>query len=83
MSLDMPIFVGFVDGSSHYTHNLSSATWVIYFPTGEPVTSGGACLGLAMNNAIEYSVVIELLLEAISCEIRHLIFHLNSRLVVL
>jgi hypothetical protein len=56
---------------------------VIYFPTGEPVTSGGTCLGLAMNNAIEYSVVIELLLEAISREIRHLIFHLNSRLVVL
>ena len=40
-------FVGFVDGASHHTCNLASAAWVIYFPSGQLVASGGAFLGPA------------------------------------
>ena len=54
-------FIGFADGASHHTCNLASATWVIYSPSGQLVASGGACLGPASNNVVEYRVVIELL----------------------
>ena len=59
-------FVGFADGTSHHTCNLSSATWVIYSPSGQLVASGGACLGLAYNNFVEYRAVTELLWDALS-----------------
>jgi ribonuclease HI len=41
------------------------------------------CLGRATNNIAEYSVVIELLVDAISLEIHHLVVRLDSQLVVL
>ena len=58
-------FVGFADGASRSTRNLSSATWVIYDPAGELVNLQGVCLGPATNNIAEYSVVLELLTEAV------------------
>ena len=41
------------------------------------------CLGRATNNIAEYSVVIELLVDAISLGIHHLVVRLDSQLVVL
>jgi ribonuclease HI len=41
------------------------------------------CLSHATNNIAEYSAVIELLVDAISLGIRHLVGRLDSQLVVL
>ena len=54
-------FVGFADGASFHTYNLASVAWVIYSPSRQLVSSGGAWLGLATNNVDAYMVVIEFL----------------------
>jgi hypothetical protein len=59
-------YVGFADGASRSTQNLASAAWAIYAPTNELISLRGVCLGRATNNIAEYSVVIELLVDAIS-----------------
>jgi ribonuclease HI len=41
------------------------------------------CLSRVTNNIVEYSVVIELLIDVISLGIRHLVVRLDSQLVVL
>jgi len=46
------------------------------------LSSGGSCLGPDTNNLVEYSVVIELLVDAIRHGIDHLIIKLDSQLVV-
>jgi hypothetical protein len=76
-------YIGFADGASRSTQNLASAAWEIYAPTNELISLRGICLGQATNNIAEYSVVIELLVDAISLEIRHLVVRLDSQLVVL
>ena len=76
-------FVGFADGASRSTRNLSSAVWVIYDPAGELVNLQGVCLGRATNNIAEYSAVLELLIEAVDLGIRELLVYLDSQLVVL
>jgi ribonuclease HI len=76
-------YIGFADGASHSTQNLSSAAWAIYAPINELVSLRGVCLGHATNNIAEYSIVIELLVDAISLEICHLVVRLDSQLVVL
>ena len=75
-------FIGFIDGASHHTCNLASATWVIYSPSGQVVASGGACLGPASNNVDEYKLVIEILWDALSHGITQLEVRLDSQLVV-
>jgi ribonuclease HI len=75
--------IGFADGASRSTQNLASAAWAIYAPTNELISLRGVCLGRATNNIAEYSVVIELLTNAISLGIRHLVIRLDSQLVVL
>jgi ribonuclease HI len=55
---------------------------VIFTPTGQLVSSGGVCLGEATNNVVEYSVIIELLCDALSHGISHLRVHLDAQLVV-
>jgi ribonuclease HI len=62
--------------------NLASIAWVIYSPTGQLVSSGGACLDPSTNNVVEYSVVIELLHDAIVNHIRSLEVCLDAQLVV-
>ena len=42
----------------------------------------GACIGSTMNNIVEYSVVIELLVNSISHGIVHLQVRLESQLIV-
>ena len=53
-------FVGFTDGASRSTKNLSSAAWLIYDPAGELVNLQGVCLGRTTNNITESSAVLEL-----------------------
>jgi ribonuclease HI len=82
MSTKSSVYLGFTDGASRHTWNLASAAWVVYSPEGLLVSSGGICLGSSMNNVAEYSVIIELLCDAISHGIRSLEVHLDSQLVV-
>jgi ribonuclease HI len=73
MSESLLPYIGFIDGASRSTQNLSSAAWAIYAPTNELVSLRGVCLGHATNNIEEYSVVIELLIDVISLGIPHLV----------
>ena len=66
-----------------HTENSASAAWVIYMPTGQVLSSGGVCLWPSSNNIVEYSVVIELLCDAISHGIWSLEVCIESQLVVL
>jgi hypothetical protein len=72
MSSEYEVYVGFVDGAIQHTQRLSSTSWVICMPTSQLVSSGGVCLGEAINNIVEYSVLIELLCDALSHHISHL-----------
>ena len=65
--------IGFTNGTSRSTRNLASASWAIYAPTNELITLRGVCLDHATNNIAEYSIIIELLIDAISLGIRHLV----------
>ena len=73
MSESLLPHIGFVDGTNHSTQNLASTAWEIYTPTNELVSLRGVCLGRVTNNIAEYSVVIELLVDAISLRIHHLV----------
>ena len=75
-------FIGFVDGVNHHTQHSASAAWVIYTPMGHVLSLGGVCLWPCSNNVTEYSVVIELLREAILHGILSLEVCLDSELVV-
>ena len=70
--------IGFANGANRHTQHLASATWVIYTPTGQVLSSGGICLWPSSNNVVEYSVVIELLHDAISYGVLSLEVHLDS-----
>ena len=83
MSESSPPHIAFTDGASCSTQNLASAAWAIYAPTNELVTLQGVCLGRPTNNIAEYSIIIKLLIDAISLDIHHLVVRLNSQLVVL
>jgi ribonuclease HI len=76
------VFVGYADGSSRHSQRLASATWVIFTPQGQLLSSGGICLGNNTNNVTEYSAVIELLCDALSLGISHLRVYLDAQLVV-
>ena len=76
-------FVGYVDGASRSTQNLSSTAWAIFAPNGELVSFQGICIGRLTNNIVEYSALIEILSDAISFGINRIIIRLDSQLVVL
>ena len=76
-------FVGYVDGASRSTQNLSSAAWAIFAPNSELVIFQGICIDRSKNNIVEYNALIELLSDAISFCINHIIIRLDSQLVVL
>jgi ribonuclease HI len=75
-------YIGFVDGVSRSNQNLTSAAWAIYAPTDELISLHSIFLGCATNNIAQYSAIIELLTDAISFGIHHLIVHLDLQLVV-
>jgi ribonuclease HI len=76
------VFVGYTDGASRHTRRLASATWVIFSPQGQLLSSGGICLGDTTNNVVEYSAFIEFLHDALSLGISHLRVYLDAQLVV-
>jgi ribonuclease HI len=80
--MESSVYLGFVDGASHHMWNMASVAWVIYSPEGQLVSSGGVRLEPSMNNVAEYSVIIELLRDAISHGVRSLEVLLDSQLVV-
>ena len=82
MSMESFVYIGFANGASRHTQNLASAAWVIYTPTGQVFSSGGLCLWPYSNNVFEYSVVIELLSDAISHGVLSLEVRLDLELVV-
>ena len=63
--------------------NLSSAAWAIFTLNGELLSFQGICSSRLTNNIVEYSALIELLSDAISFGINHIIIRLASQLVVL
>jgi len=83
MSEFLEPFVGYVDGASCSTQNLSSAAWAIFDLYDELVSFRGICIGRSTNNITKYRTLIELLSVAISHGIRQLIVKLDSQLVIL
>ena len=83
MMSELVAYIGFADGASHHTLNLASATWIIYEPYVQLLNSGSTCLGPSTNNIADYSAIIELLLDAISHGIQHLVVRLDSQLAML
>ena len=71
MSNFLEPFVGYADGASRSTLNLSSVAWDIFAPSGDLMSFRGICIGQSTNNIVEYSVLIELLFHTISHGIRH------------
>jgi hypothetical protein len=78
MSVSSLPYIGFTDGASRSTQNLTSDAWEIYTPTNELISLHGVCLSHATNNIVEYITVIELLTDTISLGIRHLVVRLDS-----
>lgn len=58
MSTSLKLYIGYVDGASCSTQNLSSASWAILAPNGELVRMQGICIARSTNNIIEYSVMV-------------------------
>jgi len=83
MTESLEPFVGYANGASHSTQNLSSAAWAIFAPNDELVSFQGICISRSKNNIAKYSALIELLSDAISFGISHIIIRLDSQLVVL
>lgn len=75
--------IGFTDGAFRSTQNISFVAWAIYNLHGELIDIQGICLGRTTNKIAEYSVVIELLSEAIFLDIWELVFNVDSQLIVL
>ena len=82
MSMESSTYIGFTDGASCHTQHSTSATWVIYTPMDQVLSSGGVCLRVSSNNVAKYSAVIELLRDAISHGVLSLEVCLDSELVV-
>ena len=76
-------FVGYADGVSRSSWNLSSAAGAIFDPGDELVSLIGVCIGRSTNNIIEYSTLIELLSDGITHGIGRLVVRLDSQLVIL
>ena len=78
MTESLEPLVGYVDGASRSTKNLSSATWAIFAPGGKLVGFQGICVGQSTNNITEYNTLIELLSYSISLRINRIIIGLES-----
>jgi len=80
--MDDLVYLGFIDGANRHTQNLASAAWVIYYPSGQLLVSGGICIGPTSKNMVEYISFLNLPSEAISYGIESLVIYLDSQLVV-
>jgi ribonuclease HI len=72
MSSESEVFIGYANGASWHTQRLASASWVIFTPQGQLLSSGAISLGDTTNNVVEYNTVIEFLCDALSFGISHL-----------
>ena len=82
MDPTFPSYVGFNDGASRWSPNLTSATWVIYSPSHELINIDEMCVHIATNNHVEYGSVVGLLTVALHLGIRHLDVFLDSQVLV-
>ena len=82
LSMESFAYIGFVDCASRHTQHSSSIAWVIYTPMGQVLSSWGICLQPSSNNVAKYSVVIELLRDAISHGVLSLEVCLDSQLIL-
>ena len=82
ISMESSTYIGFADDASRHTQHSASASWLIYTPMGQVLSSGGVCLRPSSNNVVEYSVLIELLQDAILHGVLSLEVRLDSELVV-
>ena len=62
--------------------NLALASWVLYFPTGDLVSSDGTCLNLATNNLAKYHAMIGLLTKSLTSNVSQVRVYLDLKLVV-
>ena len=58
-------YIGFADGKSRWSPNLTLAAWVIYSLSHELINIDGICVGSATNNQAEYDGVNGLLAAAL------------------
>jgi len=82
MIKEMLIYFRFTNGARRHTRHLTSATWVIYFPSRQLVSVGGVCLRENTNNVSKYSIIIGALGDALSYGIYYLQVFMDSQLVV-
>ena len=82
MSMESSTYIGFADGASRHTQHSASATWVIYTPMGQVLSSGCVCLQPSSNNVAEYNVFIEVQRDSILHGVLSLEVRLDSELVV-
>jgi ribonuclease HI len=82
MSSESEVFIGFADGTIRHIWRLSSASWVIFTPQGQLLSSGGIYLGDATSNVIKYITVLEFLHDTLSHGISHLRVYLDAQMVV-
>ena len=75
-------YIGFADGASRWSPNLTSVAWVIYSPLHELIHIDGICIGSATNNQVEYDGINGLLVAALQLGIFHLDVFLDSQLLV-
>ena len=75
-------YMGFTDGASGWSPNLSLDAWVIYSPLHELIHIDKICVGSATNNQAEYDGVNGLLAATLQLGIHHLNVFLDSQLLV-
>ena len=65
-------YVGFIDGASRWSPNLTSAAWVIYSPSHELIHIYRMCVGIDTNNQDEYIDFVCIMTAALHLGIHHL-----------
>ena len=80
--MESSIYIGFTDGASHHTQHLASTSWVIYTLMCQVLSLGGVCLWPSSNNVAKYSVIIDLLRDAILHGVLSLEVRFDLELVV-
>lgn len=83
MSTSLEPYIGYVNGASCSTQNLSSTAWSIFSPNSELVSMQGIYIRHLNNNIVEYSVVVEILFDAISHGICRIVIKFDSQFIVL
>ena len=78
MDPTFPSYVGFTNGASKWSPNVSSTAWFIYSLANELIHIDGMCVGIATKNQVEYDVIIGILTTTIHLGIHHLDLFLDS-----